>query len=84
MSMTSFHRRTVATVAPIATVGSASPWVCGVCRTFLHTHDEIVAEMPVGQGGVEEFKRLLIEAPHWADGLPIAAKVFECARFKKD
>jgi len=43
MSMTSFHRRTVATVAPIATVGSASPWVCGVCRTFLHTHDEIVA-----------------------------------------
>jgi len=50
----------------------------------LHTHDEIVAEMPVGQGGVEEFKRLLIEAPHWADGLPIAAKVFECARFKKD
>jgi DNA polymerase len=50
----------------------------------LHTHDEIVAEMPVGQGSVEEFKRLLVESPAWAQGLPIAAKVFECARFKKD
>ena len=50
----------------------------------LHTHDEIVAEMPVGQGSVEEFKRLLVEVPAWAQGLPIAAKVFEHSRFKKD
>jgi hypothetical protein len=27
---------------------------------------------------------LLIEAPEWAQGLPIAAKMFECDRFKKD
>jgi hypothetical protein len=34
---------------------------------------------------VTEFKRLLIEAPSWVDSvLPIAAKVFECDRFKKD
>ena len=50
----------------------------------LHTHDEIVAEMPTGEGSVEEFKRLLVEVPDWAQGLPIAAKVFECNRFKKD
>ena len=50
----------------------------------LHTHDEIGAEMPIGRGSVEEFTRLLIEAPSWAAGLPIAAKVFECDRFKKD
>ena len=50
----------------------------------LHTHDEIVAEMPIGKGGVDEFKRLLTEVPAWARGLPVAAKVFECARFKKD
>jgi DNA polymerase len=50
----------------------------------LHTHDEIVAEMPIGKGSVEEFKRLLIEVPAWARGLPVAAKVFECDRFKKD
>jgi DNA polymerase len=50
----------------------------------LHTHDEIVAEMPAGQGSAEELKRLLVEVPAWARGLPIAAKVFESARFKKN
>jgi DNA polymerase len=53
-------------------------------KLVLHTHDEIVAEMPIGEGSVEEFKRLLIEVPAWAQGLPVAAKVFECNRFKKD
>jgi DNA polymerase bacteriophage-type len=50
----------------------------------MHTHDEIVCEMPNGKGSVEEFKSLLVEAPRWILGLPIAAKVFECERFKKD
>jgi DNA polymerase len=50
----------------------------------MHTHDEIVAEMRVGQGSLEDFKRLIVEAPAWAQGLPIAAKVFEHHRFKKD
>src|SRR5215471_6641739 len=50
----------------------------------LHTHDEIVAEMPIGKGSVEEFKRLLVEVPAWAHGLPVEAKVFESNRFKKD
>ena len=53
-------------------------------RLVLHTHDELVAEMPEGEGSVEEFKRLLVEVPAWARGLPIAAKVFDCKRFKKD
>lgn len=50
----------------------------------MHTHDEIGAEMPIGAGSVDEFKRLLVEAPTWTQGLPIAAKVFEATRFKKD
>ena len=50
----------------------------------MHTHDEAVAEMAAGCGSVEEFKRLLVEVPDWARGLPVAAKVFECDRFKKD
>jgi DNA polymerase bacteriophage-type len=53
-------------------------------RLVMHTHDEIVAEMPIGIGSAEEFKRLLVEVPAWASGLPIAAKVFEADRFKKD
>ena len=51
----------------------------------LHTHDEVVCEMPIGEGNLAEFKRLLVAAPEWADpALPIAAKVFESDRFKKD
>ena len=53
-------------------------------RLVMHTHDEIGAEMPTGVGSAEEFKELLVEVPAWASGLPIAAKVFEANRFKKD
>jgi hypothetical protein len=40
--------------------------------------------LPIREGSLEEFKRLLVEVPAWAQGLPVAAKVFECDRFKKD
>ena len=51
----------------------------------LHTHDEVVAEMPFDQGDLAEFKRLLVATPSWVDpALPISAKVFEATRFKKD
>lgn len=50
---------------------------------IMHSHDEITAEMPVGVGSVEEFERIMTEVPSWAEGLPIAAEVFECDRFKK-
>jgi DNA polymerase len=53
-------------------------------KLVMHAHDEVCAEMPIGQGSAGEFERLLVEAPAWAQGLPIAAKVFECNRFKKD
>ena len=46
-------------------------------------HDEIIAEVPDGFGSLEEFNRLLVEAPAWAEGLPIAAKVREGPRFSK-
>jgi DNA polymerase len=53
-------------------------------KLVMHAHDEACAEMPIGEGSLEEFKRLLIEVPAWAQGLPVAAKAFECTRFKKD
>jgi DNA polymerase len=53
-------------------------------RLVMHTHDEVCAETPAGQGSIEDYKRLLTEAPAWAQELPIAAKVFEHDRFKKD
>jgi DNA polymerase len=53
-------------------------------KLVMHAHDEVCAEMAIGQGSAEEFERLLVEAPAWAQELPIAAEVFECNRFKKD
>src|SRR5262245_26620779 len=49
----------------------------------LHVHDEIVCEVPNGTGTLEEFERLMITAPAWADGLPIAAKARNGMRFAK-
>jgi DNA polymerase len=53
-------------------------------KLVMHAHDEVCAEMPIGQGSAKEFERLLVAAPTWAQGLPIAAKTFECERFRKD
>ena len=42
----------------------------------LHIHDEISAEVPLDFGTAEEFLQILTTPPSWADGLPIAAKVY--------
>jgi hypothetical protein len=52
-------------------------------KAILTVHDEIVCEVPIGFGSLEEFKRIMIAAPAWAEGLPIAAKVREGPRFSK-
>jgi DNA polymerase len=49
----------------------------------LHIHDEIVAEVPEGFGSKDEFLRIMLELPSWAEGLPMAAKVREGERFCK-
>src|SRR5262249_51894139 len=45
--------------------------------------DEIVAEVPDGFGSVEEFRKIMITLPAWAEGLPIDAKVRNGQRFCK-
>jgi DNA polymerase bacteriophage-type len=50
---------------------------------ILHVHDEIVAEVPEGFGGTEEFTKLMTRKPAWALELPIAAKAWTGARYKK-
>ena len=40
----------------------------------MHTYDEAVAEVPIGQGSVEEFEAGLNDLPDYAKGWPIRAK----------
>jgi len=41
--------------------------------TVLHVYDEIVGEVPVGTGSIEEFERLMLPTERWAQGWPIRA-----------
>jgi len=49
----------------------------------LHVHDELVCEVPIGFGNVEEFTRLMTRKPAWALELPIAASAWTGPRYCK-
>jgi DNA polymerase bacteriophage-type len=49
----------------------------------LTVHDEVICEVPEGFGSVDEMRRLVLELPPWAEGLPIAAKVWTRSRYIK-
>jgi DNA polymerase len=53
-------------------------------RLVLHTHDEIVAEVPEKYNPkAEEFAKMMCVLPKWADGLPLKAEGFVAARYRK-
>jgi DNA polymerase len=49
----------------------------------LHVHDELVCEVPIGFGSVEEFTHLMTRKPAWALDLPIAASAWTGPRYCK-
>jgi hypothetical protein len=46
----------------------------GIAIVF-HCHDDVVAEVPAGSITEAEFLAIMLEAPAWATGLPLAGKV---------
>lgn len=55
---------------------SGYPVVCSV-------HDEVICEVPDGEGSLEEMVKIMTDAPGWAAGCPIDAEGEEGVRYKK-
>ena len=50
----------------------------------MHVHDEVVLDVPIGWGSVEEVTKIMSEPIEWAPGLPLAAAGFESNFYRKD
>jgi DNA polymerase len=46
-------------------------------------HDEVVCEVPLGFGTLQNFEKIMTEIPKWAFGLPIAASAWAGERYRK-
>lgn len=57
-------------------------------RIVMHVHDEVVLEMPEGEGSLEEACRIMGEPVSWAPGLLLTADGYETSRrenyYRKD
>lgn len=50
----------------------------------MHTHDEAIAEVPIGWGSIEEMCAIMSERPTWASWWPIRAAGWRHKRYQKD
>jgi hypothetical protein len=39
----------------------------------LHVYDEILTEVPIGTGSLEQFEAIMRRVPPWAEGWPVVA-----------
>lgn len=58
-------------------------------RITAHVHDEVICEVPVGEGSLEEVLEIMAVVPGWArvwarGELPLRADGYECNYYKKD
>jgi len=50
----------------------------------MHVHDEVVLEVPIDFGSIEEVDRIMSQPVTWAPGLPMKAESYETFYYKKD
>ena len=53
-------------------------------KTVMHVHDEIIMDVPIGFGSVEEVNNIFGQDILWAPGLPLKADGYECSYYMKD
>lgn len=53
-------------------------------RCVFHVHDEVVLEMPYGEGSLEEVLEIMAQSPSWAPELPLKGDGYETEFYKKD
>lgn len=49
-----------------------------------HVHDEVIIEMPIGQGSLDDACDIMGRPIPWAQGLPLRADGFECSYYRKE
>ena len=49
-----------------------------------HVHDEVIVDLPRGQGSLEEMEEIMGRPLPWAPGLPLRAEGFEADFYRKD
>ena len=47
-------------------------------------HDEVILDVPKGQGSLEEVNAIMGQEISWAKGLPLKADGYECDFYMKD
>ncbi|WP_102348336.1 DNA polymerase [Bacillus sp. Marseille-P3661] len=53
-------------------------------RINFHVHDEVILDVPIATGSMEEVKEVMGQPIEWAPGLPLGADSFETFYYKKD
>jgi hypothetical protein len=53
-------------------------------QIVMSVHDEVVLEVPYGQGSIDDVNRIMGMVPDWATGLPLKAESFETNYYKKE
>jgi DNA polymerase len=52
-------------------------------KIVAHIHDEVIVEVPKGEGTVEEVNEIMTIGAEWMSDLPLAAEGFKCEYYKK-